>query len=75
MYLLLFFDYIAKIYKIVTFWIKMKDLEESNLSWKERKILKELDLDARQSASAIGDKLKMSKQVVNYHVENMINAL
>jgi len=50
----------------------MKDFEDSNLSWKERKILKELDINARQSASAIGKKLKMSKQVVNYHIENMI---
>ena len=50
----------------------MKDIEESNLSWKERKILKELDINARQSASAIGNKLKMSKQVVNYHIDNMV---
>ena len=50
----------------------MKDFKESSLSWKERKILKELDTNARQSASAIGSKLKMSKQVVNYHIENMI---
>lgn len=50
----------------------MKDFEKSNLFWKEKKILKELDLDARQSASAIGNKLKMSKQVVNYHIQNMI---
>ena len=62
----------GKIYKIVTFWFKMKNLENSNLSWKERKILKELDVDARQSAAGIGHKLGMSKQVVNYHVENMI---
>jgi DNA-binding Lrp family transcriptional regulator len=50
----------------------MKDFENSNLNWKEKKILKELDIDARQSASEIGNKLKMSKQVVNYHIDNMI---
>jgi Lrp/AsnC family transcriptional regulator, leucine-responsive regulatory protein len=50
----------------------MKDLESSNLSTKEVNILKELDIDARQSASEIGKKLGMSKQVVNYNIENMI---
>jgi Lrp/AsnC family leucine-responsive transcriptional regulator len=50
----------------------MKDFENSDLSWKEKKILEELDIDARQSASSIGNKLRMSKQVVNYHIDNMI---
>jgi len=50
----------------------MKDLEDSNLSWKEQKILKELDINAKQTASKIGNNLKMSKQVVNYQIENMI---
>ena len=34
--------------------------------------MKQLDINARQSATAIGNKLKMSKQVVNYHIGNMI---
>lgn len=72
MYLSSFFGILGKIYKIVTFCFKMKDFKNSNLSWKEKKILKELDINARQSASAIGNKIKMSKQVVNYHIENMI---
>jgi len=72
MYLLAFFDLLGKIYKIVPICIIMKDFENSDLSWKEKKILKELDIDARQSASAIGKTLKMSKQVVNYHIDNMI---
>jgi Lrp/AsnC family transcriptional regulator, leucine-responsive regulatory protein len=70
MYLLVFFDNIVKIYKIVTFWVKMKNFK--GLSLKERKILKELDINARQSSSAIGNKLGMSKQVVNYNTENMV---
>lgn len=50
----------------------MKDFKKSNLSWKEKKILKELDINARQSISGIGSKLKMSKQTVNYHIKNML---
>jgi Lrp/AsnC family transcriptional regulator, leucine-responsive regulatory protein len=50
----------------------MRDLDKSDLTNKEVKILKELDINARQSASAIGKKLRMSKQVVNYHIDNMI---
>lgn len=50
----------------------MEKLENLNLSNKEFKILKQLDINARQSSSSIGKKLKMSKQVVNYHIDNMI---
>ncbi len=50
----------------------MEDFEKSNLSWKEKKILKELDIDARRGASCIGNKVKMSKQVVGYHIDRMI---
>lgn len=63
----------GNIYKIVTIWINMKNLEKSNLTNKEMSILKELDSDARQSNSEIGKTLRISKQVVNYHIENMIN--
>lgn len=72
MYLSLFFYHLGKLYKTPPFCMKMKDFEQSDLYWKEKKILKELDVDARQSASAIGNKLKMSKQVVNYHIQKMI---
>ncbi|MBT6820102.1 Lrp/AsnC family transcriptional regulator [archaeon] len=50
----------------------MKDFAESNLSLRERKVLKELDVNARQGISSIGSKLKISKQAVNYHIEKMI---
>jgi len=50
----------------------MEKTRKYDLSWKERKILKELDVDARQSASIIGKKLRMSKQVVSYHIKNMV---
>jgi len=50
----------------------MAKLDKSSLSWKEKKILRELDINARQSASAIGKKIHMSKQVVKYNIENMI---
>ena len=50
----------------------MKDYEGSTLSNMEKKVLKELDTNARQGLSSIGGKLKISKQAVNYHMENMI---
>ncbi|HJX50073.1 MAG TPA: Lrp/AsnC family transcriptional regulator [Candidatus Nanoarchaeia archaeon] len=50
----------------------MTKLDKPSLSWKEKKILRELDLNARQSASSIGNKIHMSKQVVKYNLENMI---
>jgi|SRR3989339_384485 len=72
MYLSLFFVIIGKIYKIVTFWYIMKDFEKSNLSWREKKILKELDIDARKSISSVGIKLNMSKQSINYNINSMV---
>ena len=72
MYWSYFFYIMGKIYKITTICIKMENLDKSLLTWKEKKILKELDINARQSASSIGKKVKMSKQVVKYNIENMI---
>lgn len=72
MYLSRFFDKMGKIYKIIHICPKMEKLDKSLLTWKEKKILKELDINARQSASSIGDKIHMSKQVVKYNIENMI---
>ncbi|MFC1752751.1 Lrp/AsnC family transcriptional regulator [Thermoproteota archaeon] len=42
------------------------------LDVKDRRILEELDLDARQSNSSIAKKTKLSKEVVNYRVKNLI---
>ena len=50
----------------------MKNFEESVLSSTEKRVLKELDVDARQGLSSIAGKLKISKQAVNYHIEGMI---
>ena len=49
----------------------MNKLDKSNLTWKEKKILSELDANARQSASSIGKKINTSKQVVKYNLERM----
>ncbi len=50
----------------------MKDFKGTKLCQRERQVLKELDIDARQSATSIGNKLGISKQAVNYNLENMI---
>ena len=50
----------------------MGDFKGTKLSLRERQVLKELDIDARQSISGIGEKLNISKQAVNYHIEKMI---
>ncbi|MBR9701838.1 Lrp/AsnC family transcriptional regulator [Candidatus Pacearchaeota archaeon] len=49
----------------------MEDFKGSNLSPMEKRVLKELDIDARQGISSIGSKLKISKQAVTYHIEKM----
>ena len=49
----------------------MEDFKESNLSPMEKRVLKELDINARQGISSIGSKLKISKQAVTYHIEKM----
>ncbi len=54
---------------------KLKQIKQNsiNLDVKDRKILYELDVNARQSASEIGKKVGLSKQVVNYRINNLIN--
>lgn len=42
------------------------------LDLKDRKILFELDLNSRQTASQIGKKVGLSKEVVNYRINNLI---
>ena len=42
------------------------------LDLKDRKILYELDLNSRQSFSKIGKKVKLSKEVVNYRIKNLL---
>src|SRR3989338_8254247 len=45
---------------------------EYQLDTKDRKILSELDVDARQSNSQIGKKVGLSKEVVKYRIDRMI---
>jgi len=61
----------GKIYKIIPLCNSMAKLDKSSLTWKEKKILRELDINARQSSSAIGKKINLSKQVVKYNIESM----
>ena len=42
-----------------------------DLDLKDRKILYELDLGARQSLSSIGRKVGLSKEVVNYRINRL----
>ena len=44
------------------------------LDLKDRKILYQLDINARQSASEIGKKVGLSKQVVNYRINKLIES-
>src|SRR3989338_8419198 len=43
-----------------------------NLDTKDRKILSELDFNARQSNSEIGKKVRLSKEVVKYRIDRMM---
>ena len=45
--------------------------ESVELDLKDRKILYELDVDARQSLAEIGKKVGLSKEVVNYRINKM----
>src|SRR3989344_2533951 len=45
--------------------------ESVELDLKDRKILYELDVDARQSLAEIGKKVGLSKEVVNYRINRM----
>src|SRR3989338_11005313 len=45
---------------------------EYQLDTKDRKILSELDVDARQSNSQIGKKVGLSKEVVKYRIDRLI---
>jgi Lrp/AsnC family transcriptional regulator, regulator for asnA, asnC and gidA len=44
-----------------------------NLDLLDKKILYELDLNARQSASSIAKKLKIAKETVNFRIKRLIN--
>ncbi|MBI4981117.1 Lrp/AsnC family transcriptional regulator [Candidatus Woesearchaeota archaeon] len=46
-------------------------MEDLKLNAKDWKIIKELDLDARQSNSDLAKEVKLSKNVVNYQVKRM----
>lgn len=52
--------------------IKME--EKFKLDVKDTKILAELDRDARQSNNQIGRKVRLSKEVVKYRIDKMIEA-
>src|SRR3989338_9168493 len=46
--------------------------ESVELDLKDRKILFELDVDARQSLAEIGKKVGLSKEVVNYRINRLM---
>ena len=46
-------------------------MDELKLDLKDRKILHELDLDARQPCSRIGKKIGLSTEVVNYRIKRL----
>ena len=46
-------------------------VESVELDLKDRKILYELDVDARQSLAEIGKKVGLSKEVVNYRIKRL----
>src|SRR3989344_9102514 len=48
--------------------------ESVELDLKDRKILYELDVDARQSLAEIGKKVGLSKEVVNYRINKLIES-
>ncbi len=54
--------------------VKIEKVEEkfAQLDVKDKKILYELDINARQSASEIGKKVGLSKQVVTYRINKLI---
>lgn len=54
--------------------VKITTIKEkfAKLDVKDRKILYELDVNARKSASEIGKKVKLSKQVVVYRINKLI---
>jgi DNA-binding Lrp family transcriptional regulator len=45
--------------------------DDSKLTLKDKRILKELDLDARQSNSKIAKKTRLSKNIVNYRIKRL----
>ena len=53
---------------------KIEELNQkfASLDLKDRKILYELDVNARQSASEIGKKVGLSKQVVTYRINKLV---
>lgn len=50
----------------------MKESVSKKLDWKDRKILKELDIDSRQTSSKISKKTNISKQIVNYRINKLL---
>jgi DNA-binding Lrp family transcriptional regulator len=52
----------------------MGDLVVDELDWKDKKILRELDCNARQSFASIAKKTGLSKQVVVYRINNMMRS-
>jgi DNA-binding Lrp family transcriptional regulator len=47
-------------------------MPKQNISWKDKKILQELDNNARQPFSKIAKNMGFSKQTVVYHVNNLL---
>jgi DNA-binding Lrp family transcriptional regulator len=46
----------------------------SNIDSKDMRILRELDIDARRSNSEIGRKLRISKEVVKYRIDRLVES-
>lgn len=70
----IFLNFVAKAYILLQSYKKLGRGEEPNLEpdLKDRKILVELDKNARQSFSEIGEKIKMSPQLVRFRVNRMV---
>ena len=46
--------------------------EKTTLDVKDQKIILELDKNSRQSNSQIGKKVRLSKEVIKYHIDSLI---
>jgi DNA-binding Lrp family transcriptional regulator len=57
---------------MIKFIKKVEYIKDMELDKKDQRILGELDLNARQTDSEIAKKVRLSKQVVNYRIKNLI---
>lgn len=64
-------DYFVKPQYLYTIYVYNKNMN-GKLDLKDRKILYELDQNSRIPDSKIGKRVKLSKQVVNYRIKNLV---